>query len=511
MAPPDTGTFPGREHTSYIAGRDVALQQVVRPAAPSLSEDPLDHRPPSPILGRCALAGPDEVRAATAAAVAAAPLWADVPLAERFALGPAFCLRLRAAAAEFAALLVAEGCPRRITRWLVDSMLEMFDAESCRWYRGLMRHEWRDGDRRLVLQHPPDGVLAINPPGNAPAFSAATAALHGLMAGNAVVIRIPRRFPSSTTFLLRHVLVPCLEEAHAPPGTLNFFCGPPDSVLGQWLDDPGVNDIIYYGNSERGLAFHRACLDRGKKAVLELSGNDTVVVWKDASLTDAVESLVTAFHGSGQMCVAPNRAVIHPAVADDLVEALRRRVARIRPGRPEDDATLLTPVPGEAHVAVLRESRAAGAVLVCGGRRLTLAGTPHPTGPFLEPTLLRVDGLSAAANLNAVREETFFPLLSLVVPHPDADDGRLLSEVIDFLNGNRYGLRNSLWTRDPAVAERFVAGVRNAAMLKVNQSHLDFVHLLPSHGGTGRSAGVHGEATYVFLKTSHLQSAVFGP
>ncbi|MEU4806917.1 aldehyde dehydrogenase [Actinosynnema sp. NPDC023587] len=496
-------------YTAYIAGRDVVLQQVVRPAVAPLSADLFVQQ--SPILGRCALAGPDEVRAATAAAVAAAPLWAGVPPADRFTLGPVFCRRLADAAGEFTALLVAEGCPRRIADWLLDSMLGMFDAESCRWYLRLVRHEWRDGDRRLVLQHHPDGVLAINPPGNAPAFSAATAALHGLMAGNAVVVRIPRRFPSSTTFLLRHVLVPSLEDVHAPPGTLNFFCSGPDPVLRQWLDDPGVDDIVYYGNSERGLSFERACLDRGKKAVLELSGNDTVVVWKDASIPDAVESLVTAFHGSGQMCVAPNRAVVHPSVADELVEALRLRVAEIKPGRPEDSTTLLTPVPGDAYIAVLREARAAGAVLVCGGKRLTLAGTPHSDGPFLEPTLLRVDGLSTAADLSAVCEETFFPLLSLVVPHPEADDERLLSDVIGFLNRNRYGLRNSLWTGDPGVAERFVAGVRNGAMLKVNQVHLDFVHLLPSHGGTGRSGGVHGEAAYMFLKTSHLQSAVFGP
>ncbi|QTR03967.1 aldehyde dehydrogenase [Saccharothrix algeriensis] len=511
MTTPDTAALAERTHTAYIDGRDVALREVVRPAAVRLSEDPHAHQPPPPVLGRCALAGPAQVRAASAAAARAAPPWADTAPARRFALGPAFCARLRDSAAEFTALLVAEGCPRRIADWLVDSMLAMFDAESCRGYQRLMRFEWRDGDRRLVLQHHPDGVLAINPPGNAPAFSAVTAALHGLMAGNAVVVRVPRRFPSSTTFLLRHVLAPCLEDLPAPPGALNFFCAAPDHVLAHWLEDPRVDDILYYGNSERGLRFHRACLEHGKKAVLELSGNDTVVVWEDASLADAVESLVTAFHGSGQMCIAPNRAVVHPAVADDLVEALRLRVADIRPGRPEDEATLLTPVPGDDHEAVLAEARAAGAVVVCGGRRLTLAGAPHPAGPFVEPTLLRVDGLATARELTAVREETFFPLLSLVVPHPDGDGGRLLSEVIGFLNGNRYGLRNSLWTGSPAVAERFVSGVRNGAMLKVNQPHMDFVHLLPSHGGTGWSAGVHGEATYVFLKTSHLQSAVIGP
>ncbi|MBB5959795.1 acyl-CoA reductase-like NAD-dependent aldehyde dehydrogenase [Saccharothrix tamanrassetensis] len=505
-----------RTARSYIAGHDVGVaQEPVLSARLSLDDPatcerlsgttaPGDH---PAILGYCAIASPDDVSAATAAAHAAARRWADTPTTTRFALGGRFCRLLERLRGELVSLMTAEGCPARIADWQLDSLLGLFGDEACRWYRGLVDRQWRQGDRRLVLRYKPDGVLAVHPPSNAPVFSATTGALHGLLAGNAVVVRIPRKFALSTAFLLRDVLVPAMEQVGAPPGALNFFGAEAGPVLQAWLADPRVDDILYYGSSERGLRFQQACLRHGKKAVLELSGNDTVVVWHDAPVAPAADALAEAFHASGQLCIAPNRALVHPRVADEIVEAVRQRASALRPGYSDDGVTVLTPVPAERHLAEVRAAVAGGASLVCGGRRSTVSGEPHRDGAFLEPTVLRVDGLDAAASLPITREETFCPVLSVVVPGR-RDDDALLSDMIAFLNANPYGLRNSLWTADPAIAERFLATVHNGAMLKVNQPHLDFVPPLPSHGGTGVSGGVYGEASYLFLKTAHLQAAV---
>src|SRR4029077_11009632 len=104
-------------------------------------------------------------------------------------------------------------------------------------------------------------------------------------------------------------------------------------------------------------------------------------------------------------------------------------------------------------------------------------------GFFLEPTVVRVDGLMESRVLACVREETFFPLLPVIVPSADERDG-LLDRVIDFLNANEYGLRNSVWASDPAVIERFADEVTNAGLLKVNESHIGFAAPLATHGGT---------------------------
>jgi acyl-CoA reductase-like NAD-dependent aldehyde dehydrogenase len=123
---------------------------------------------------------------------------------------------------------------------------------------------------------------------------------------------------------------------------------------------------------------------------------------------------------------------------------------------------------------------------------------------FLEPTVLRVDGMSGARNLSVVRDETFYPMLPVVVPE-HAPDEVLLDQVIEFINGNEYGLRNSLWSLSMEVIDRFIGGVRNGGLLKINDSHIGFLPILPTHGGTGRSGGAFGEANYPILKTSHLQ------
>jgi acyl-CoA reductase-like NAD-dependent aldehyde dehydrogenase len=103
-----------------------------------------------------------------------------------------------------------------------------------------------------------------------------------------------------------------------------------------------------------------------------------------------------------------------------------------------------------------------------------------------------------------VRSETFFPLLPVVVPEHAPDDV-LLDRMIDYVNGNPYGLRNSLWAGDSDVIDAVVRRVRNGGLLKVNDSHIGFLPFLPTHGGTGRTGGTFGEANYPMLRTTHLQ------
>jgi acyl-CoA reductase-like NAD-dependent aldehyde dehydrogenase len=77
--------------------------------------------------------------------------------------------------------------------------------------------------------------------------------------------------------------------------------------------------------------------------------------------------------------------------------------------------------------------------------------------------------------------------------------------VLEHVNSNPYGLRNSLWASDDRVLDTFVARVRNGGVLKINDSHIGFLPYLPTHGGTGLTGGAFGEANYPMLRTSHLQ------
>jgi len=89
-------------------------------------------------------------------------------------------------------------------------------------------------------------------------------------------------------------------------------------------------------------------------------------------------------------------------------------------------------------------------------------------------------------------------------------DELLFEDVVEFLNANKYGLRNSLWTRDERLARRFTDNITNGGQLKVNDSHIGFSPILATHGGTGQTGGPYGELNYVGLRTSHMQGISWG-
>jgi acyl-CoA reductase-like NAD-dependent aldehyde dehydrogenase len=208
--------------------------------------------------------------------------------------------------------------------------------------------------------------------------------------------------------------------------------------------------------------------------------------------------------------MVPKYVLAHPDIADELLQRLRDQISLIKPGYPDDERTLLSPVRrSERYFEQLRQATSQGAELITGGYRMELDGTPSDTGVFLAPTVLRVDGMRDARDLDMVRHETFYPLIPVIVAERAPDDV-LLDLMIGFLNANEYGLRNSLWSDSAEVIEHFVRGVHNAGLLKVNDSHIGFLPYLPTHGGTGLTGGVFGEANYPILKTSHLQGVSIG-
>jgi acyl-CoA reductase-like NAD-dependent aldehyde dehydrogenase len=152
----------------------------------------------------------------------------------------------------------------------------------------------------------------------------------------------------------------------------------------------------------------------------------------------------------------------------------------------------------------LGEARQAGCEVLCGGDRIGVDGERALDGAFVAPTVVLVRGLEEARGLRCVREETFFPLLPLVILDSE-DEETLLEQALEWMDQNPYGLRNSLWATDPAVIETFTSGLSNGGLLKVNDSHIGFVKYLATHGGTGRTGGPFGELHYPLLRTSRLQ------
>jgi acyl-CoA reductase-like NAD-dependent aldehyde dehydrogenase len=420
-----------------------------------------------------------------------------------------FASVMRERGEELVEILVCEGHPRRLAEWEIRGIIDGTSSESMDWCFDQMQSEVQCGERRIVLSRKPDGVVCLNPPQNA-AGSNSALGMYALAAGNTLVVKAPRSTPLSVMFLYHEIVQPILESHGAPPGTLNIISGDTRSILKQWTRSPLVDDVMFFGDSVVGTKFGADCVAAGKKAVLELSGNDGIVIWDDADLDAAAAAMCECFYGSSQICMVPKYAIAHPEIADELLERVLERVRAIRPGFPEDPEVVLSPVlKADRYFDYLAEAKEDGAAVLCGGNRIDVTGEPSAMGLFLQPTVIRVDGLEDARRLSCVREETFFPMLPVLVP--DDNGVGLLDRVIDFVNANPYGLRNSLWADDEDVVARFVDEVHNAGLLKVNDSHIGFAPVLATHGGTGLTGGPYGELHYPILRTSHLQGAAIAP
>lgn len=512
-----------RSYPLYIGGEDVETGRwtyAVRASA--LIRDPVEafnHKralelgepvePSEDVVGRCALGTPAENDLALDAARRASREYRLFPLETRVQIVSEFHAALRDRVEEMVELLEAEGHPRRLAQWEVSGMLRGCDPPTLKWYEGQLRQSFETGGQHLEIVRKPDGVVCVNPPQNAAGSNSALGVMAAL-AGNAIVVKAPRSTPLSVMFVYRDLLAPALERHGAPPGTLNLISGDTRSVLRSWLNSPAVDDVLFFGDSNTGLKVGMDCIKNGKKPVLELSGNDGFLVWRDADLEAAARALEECFYGSSQICMVPKYAVVHPEVAEEFAELFVARAERLRPGYPEDPEVLLSPVlKTDRFYDFLSEARGNGGEVLCGGERVDVDGEPSATGLFFQPTVIRLDGLDRARGLSCVREETFFPMLPLVVPDHMPDDD-LLERVIDFLNDNDYGLRNSVWTGDERTAERLARGVVNGGLLKINDSHIGFTSVLSTHGGTGRTGGPFGELNYVGLRTSHMQGIAWG-
>lgn len=465
----------------------------------------LDEVPPGVVVGRVSLADRATLESALAAAAEATQIWRSAPLSVRLQYWMALLrVALQKNRDELIRMLVLEGHPRSLAHWEFSGMMEAASQRTADFLHGQLWYESMADGRRNIVRRQADGVVCVSPPANAPLVSALLG-ISCIAGGNAAVVRAPRTAPFSVSHILRNVIAPTLDEIGAPPGILNVVCGNPSLVLNTWLANSNVNDIMYFGDVMHGLKIEQHCVAARKKPILELAGNDVVLIWKDADLDRAADALAESFHASGQICMVPNQAVVHPAVADQLIARVVQRARALRPGYPDEEGVLLTPVLRHDEFRdFLRQAVAHGASVLSGGHGMQTDGKRDDTGFFIEPTVVRVDGLHSSRDLDVVARETFFPLLPVIVPEA-TDDETLLEELIEFVNSNQYGLRNSLWARDESVIDAFVAHTVGGGLLKVNDSHIAFTAPLPTHGGTGLTGGAFGEANYPVLRTTHLQ------
>jgi aldehyde dehydrogenase (NAD+) len=234
-----------------------------------------------------------------------------------------------------------------------------------------------------------------------------------------------------------------LEENSAPP-IFNMILGPIEEVSERMVRDPRFPLISATGSVAMGRRIGTLVSQRLGRTLLELGGNNGIVVMNDADLDLALRAVLFAAVGTaGQRCTTCRRLFLQKGIAEEMKRKLVAAYGSIRIGDPLEPATLMGPLVNKAAVDKMRA--ALDRVRQEGGRVLYGGNLVDRPGFFVEPTLVE-----AHAAMRMICEETFAPIL-YVLPY------RSLDEAIALNNDVPQGLSSSVFTRDQAEAERFLA------------------------------------------------------
>jgi acyl-CoA reductase-like NAD-dependent aldehyde dehydrogenase len=315
----------------------------------------------------------------------------------------------------------------------------------------------------------PRGVVAAITPFNFPLNLVAHKLGPALAAGCPVVFK-----PSDKAEIVAGLLVSAFEAAGLPGGWLNLVTGPPESIVGAWIDDPRVEVVTFTGSARVGWALKAA--SPRKLHILELGSNTALYVHADADVQSAIDASVqAALANSGQACISLQRLYVHDSVAESFLAGLVEAVAGVEFGDPREERTIVGPLVTDDATSRLigwiDSARAAGATVHTGG---------VATNGVLEPTVL--SGVSPEHPL--VCEEAFGPVVT-VIPVGSLDDA------IAGINRSEFGLNASIYTSALSVALDFTARVQAGSVL-VNMPPSYRADQMPYGGVKGSGQGREG-------------------
>lgn len=436
-----------------------------------------------------------------ARSVGAFELWRDVPAPQRGELVRLFGEELRAAKHDLAALVTREA--GKIVSEGLGEVQEMIDI--CDFAVGLSRQlhgltivSERPEHRMMETWHPmgPCAVIsAFNFPVAVWAWNAALA----LVCGNSVIWKPSEKTPGCAEATLKIFERALIRFERAPAGLVQCIHG--GAAVGAALvDSPRVPIVSATGSTRMGALVGPKVAARFGRSILELGGNNAMIVAPSADLDLAVRAIVFSAVGTaGQRCTSLRRLIVHESVYDDLCRRLLKVYPALRIGDPRDTQTLIGPLidaaAGEGmQSAVARAGEQGGRVLVGGSRRLE--GVPAG-GWYPEPALIEMPTQTAV-----VREETFAPILYLLRYHE-------FTEAVAMQNDVPQGLSSCVFTRDLREAERFLAASGSdcgIANVNIGPSGAEIGGAFggEKHTGGGRESGSDSWKGYMRRQTATI-------
>ncbi|MDR3492332.1 MAG: aldehyde dehydrogenase family protein [Gammaproteobacteria bacterium] len=325
----------------------------------------------------------------------------------------------------------------------VQEMIDMADLAvgQSRMLYGNTMHSERP-EHRMYEQWQPLGVVGVISAFNFPVAVWAWNAFVAAICGNTVVWKPSPKTPLCAV-AVQHICNTVMERNQLQ-SIFSLFITDDNELTKKFVDDKRVALISFTGSTAVGKQINEAVASRLGKSLLELSGNNSIIVDETADLNLAVPAIVFGAVGTaGQRCTTTRRLIIHEAIYDKLISAVIKGYEKITIGDPLDEKNLMGPLIDEAAVnnflQTISDIKYAGGSILFGGNAL------KQTGYFVEPTVV-----AAENNWDVVQKETFGPIL-YVMKYKHID------EAITMQNHSAHGLSSALFTNNLQNAELFLS------------------------------------------------------
>jgi L-aminoadipate-semialdehyde dehydrogenase len=379
----------------------------------------------------------------------------------------------------------------------VGEVQEMVDI--CEFATGLSRqlygvttHSERSGHRMYEQWHPL-GVLGIITAFNFPTAVWSWNAAIAAVCGDTMVWKPASAVPL-TALAVQHI---CnrVSADHGLHGVLNLAIGSGGTIGQRMLDDTRLPLVSFTGSASTGRRVAEAVARRLGRTILELGGNNGVIVREDADLNLATRAILFGSVGTaGQRCTTTRRIIMHKSISKELTERLVKAYRQVTIGNPLEDGILMGPLVNERAVedmmAALEAIKRQGGEILTGGHRL-----PERGACFVEPTIVMMKQQAPI-----VCEETFAPILYLM-------EYETFDEAIAMHNAVPQGLSSAIFTTSLLAAERFLSATgSDCGLANVNigtsGAEIGLAFGGEKETGGGRESGSDAWKTYMRRQTN---------
>ena len=310
---------------------------------------------------------------------------------------------------------------------------------------GLTMHSERPHHRMYEQWHPL-GVVGIISAFNFPVAVWSWNAALALICGNVCVWKPSLKTPLCA-IACQHILAKVLKDNEMPEGISSLLIS--EEVVGELMtSDKRIALVSFTGSTRVGRIVSAAVASRFGKSILELGGNNAIIISKDADLDMSIIGAVFGAVGTaGQRCTSTRRLIIHEDIYEDFKSKLVKAYGQLRIGDPLDQHNHVGPLidiqAAELYNKAIEKGKAEGANFVVEGGVLT--GDAYSSGCYVKPCIAEVEN-----HYEVVQEETFAPILYLI-------KYKTLEEAIELQNGVPQGLSSAIMTLNLREAELFLS------------------------------------------------------